>query len=436
MDRSGDGNGAGAGGRPLKIGVVSDSQGYGYREDWGFYNLERAFEVLADKGVDVLLNAGDVADYGDDAGAIAYYRRLFDEKFAARRPVHVACLGNHDYWHHGGGRTFGDCLRDFFTALGDPVSPLQHKVVGGIDFIALSSDNDHAYDASDCACLRLEIERAAARDPSSPIFVVTHYHPANSVGASYVPGCGKPALEAIFRDFPQVVSLSGHTHTPLEDERCIWQGRYTALNTSGLSYCCVREKFANACGPIPPYAREGVGFLYIELFGDHADVHRFNAAEKREIKPERLWRIDLPYSPERARYGDGRAAMRAAPEFPAGARLLFRYDYGFCYVSFDQARHDDFVHAYRVRMHELGAGGTVARTHEAMFSGNYYRLSRNREDRLMLRLPPNTLESGRTYRIEVSPLETFGREGRPISMTVSIPLHYPMRNMAEIGPQE
>lgn len=420
----------------LKIGVVSDSQGYGYREDWGFYNLEKAFSILASKGIDVLLNAGDVADYGDDAVAFRYYAAMFDRMFAAKRPVHVACLGNHDYWHHGGGRTYGDCMRDFFEAIGDPPMSLQHKKAGGCDFFALSSGNDRAYDAEECAPLRTALEEAARRNPSKPIFVVTHFHPANSVGASHLPGCGKPALEAIFRDFPQVISLSGHTHTPLEDERCIWQGAYTALNTSGLSYCCVSESYANACGPIPPFAREGVGFLYMELFTDRIDIHRFSAADGREIKPGALWSIPLPYDPSKAQYGDDRATTRDAPEFPKSARLLFRYDYGFCYLVFDQARHDDFVHGYRVAMREISPEGAIVKNMETRYCGNYYRMAANREDRLCLRLPPNTLEAGKRYKIEVYPFETFGKEGAPLSMEIDIAKTYPFQNKAEIGPQE
>ena len=175
----------------LKIGIVSDSQGYDYPEDWGYSNLERAFATLAEKGIDVLLNAGDTGDHGDDDSAIAYYEGLVRKHFAAKMPAHVACMGNHDYWSHGN-RTPQECLDQFCDAIGAPRDPIVRQTVKGHDFIALSSDNEHSYDAEDCAKLRPVLEEATRRDPSKPVFVVTHFHPSDTVQGS-VGGSGRPA---------------------------------------------------------------------------------------------------------------------------------------------------------------------------------------------------------------------------------------------------
>lgn len=430
----------------LKIGIVSDSQGYGYDEDWGFDNLGKAFDILAAKRIDVLVNAGDICDYGDDDVAVRHYAKLFRDKFSTKVPEHVACLGNHDYWTHGGGRTPEDCRRDFFAALGEGPSPVKHKVVGGYDFIAVSSDSGHADESADEALLRPALERAARRDAVKPIFVVTHFHPAGTIAASRNRSDGRPSLRKILNDFPQVVSLSGHTHTPLWDERNIWQGEFTALNTSGLSYACVQAPyvgldddatpFANCWGPIPPVAREGIFFMYAEVFADRTVFHRYSAEDGIEIKPDAPWTVAVPYSREGATYTDARAALRNAPEFQEGSRPLFRYDAGFCYVVIDPAKHDDFVHAYRVAMTELdGAGGEV-KTMCAKFIGDFYRGARHRGGRMCLRLPPNTLEAGRRYRFDVFPVETFGKEGRPITMTIAISPSYAFTNLKEIGPLE
>ena len=60
----------------LRVGIVSDSQGYPDPHDWGFHNLERAFEVLAREGIDVLVNAGDIADTPDEIEGLAYVQEL------------------------------------------------------------------------------------------------------------------------------------------------------------------------------------------------------------------------------------------------------------------------------------------------------------------------------------------------------------------------
>ena len=423
-------------GKPLlKVAIVSDIQGYDYPEDWGMHNLERAFEILAPFEPDVLLNAGDVGDHGDDDTAMRYYMGLCRRHFGERQPVQVTCLGNHDYWAHVPGRTQEDCLRDFTAAIGDPPEQVVHKVVGGYDFIAFSSDNKHSYDAEDCAKLVPALDAAVARDPSKPIFLVTHFHPKDTVDASHG-GSGRPALREILNRYPQVVSFSGHTHSPLHDERCIWQGEFTAVNTSGLSYGCIPERCETLCGPILPFGREALYCMYMEVFADRLEIHRYNAEDQVEIKPDRLWRVSLPYSPEKAVYTAARADSRRAPAFDPGTQMYFRYDYGYVYFVFDQARHDDFVHFYRLVLDELDDSGAVVASKSYRYVGNFFRLERNRDRRLVLKAPPNSMEAGKRYRCSMYPVETFGKEGEPLVITVTVRHSYTFNNLRDNGPQE
>ena len=52
----------------LKIGIVSDSQCYDVREDWGMSNLADALKLLAEKKPEMLIMPGDLADLGDYPG--------------------------------------------------------------------------------------------------------------------------------------------------------------------------------------------------------------------------------------------------------------------------------------------------------------------------------------------------------------------------------
>ena len=333
------------------------------------------------------------------------------------------------------GRTQEDCLRDFTAAIGDPSEQVVRKVVGGYDFIAFSSDNKHSYDAEDCAKLVPALDAAVARDPSKPIFVVTHFHPKDTVDASHG-GSGRPALREILNRYPQVVSFSGHTHSPLHDERCIWQGEFTAVNTSGLSYGCIPERCENLCGPILPFGREALYCMYMEVFADRLEIHRYNAEDQVEIKPDRLWRVALPYSPEKAVYTAARADSRQAPAFDPGTQMYFRYDYGYVYFVFDQARHDDFVHFYRLVLDELDEAGDVVASKSYRYVGNFFRLERNRDRRLVLKAPPNSMEAGKRYRCSMYPVETFGKEGEPLVITVRVRHSYTFNNLRDNGPQE
>lgn len=420
----------------LRVGIISDVQGYDFPQDWGMHNCEKAIRILAEKKIDVLLMAGDLADGGDSVAPLQYYQDMLHRYFGEKMPVQINCAGNHDFWTHGDSRSQEQVYRDFCAIAGDPAEDPIRKTIAGYDFIAFSTDNKRDYNETECErLLRPVIADAVARDPGKPVFVVTHYHPAGTVTGSY--NCGRKGLRNVMNDYPQVVSFSGHTHCPLEDERCIWQGEFTAVNTASLSYACVEDRCANLCGPIVPFAREALGFMYMEIYDDRLEIHRYNAEDGREIKPDRIWNVALPYSPEKAVYTDARKELRKAPEFEAGTEVYFRIDFGYSYLIFDGAEHDDFTHFYRIDITELKDDGTTEEPMSFRFlSPTFYRLQRNQDHRQVFKVPPNTIEKGKKYRFDVYPVETFGLEGKPISLTISVPPHYTINNSTPPSPQE
>lgn len=78
----------------LKIAVMSDVQGMPSAEDAGMRNLERALDVFAKLRPDVVVNAGDINDSGNDVDAVRYYKARCDIRLG--KLPHVACLGNHE----------------------------------------------------------------------------------------------------------------------------------------------------------------------------------------------------------------------------------------------------------------------------------------------------------------------------------------------------
>lgn len=427
----------------LRVGIVSDSQGFAYKEDWGFYNLERAFEVLAKEGIDVLVNAGDIVDGGSPEmiEGLAYVQELEKRHFGARKPVDVACLGNHELGFSAGkDRSLAkQNLKRFAEIYGYPDGQLVHKVVKGFDFISFSCFEPVGYDEAAVAQIKAALDKAVARDAKRPIFVVTHYHPQNTVVYSESPR-GAP-LKALFSKYPQVVSFSGHSHSPLQDERSIWQGEFTALETSGLSYGCLGDGFMNTCANcILPWARESVGFMIMDIFADRLEIRRWHAGDQKPMKGGRAWTVRYPYRPSEAVYtAQGRKAAEVAPVFAEGTPFLFRYDYGYVYFVFDQAEHPDMVHHYRLELTEIDdAGQPVGEPKSWKYIGNFYRYERNRDRRLCLKVPPNAMKSATRYRAKMFPVANFGTEGRPLSMDVKVREGYGFRNdkRAVAYPQE
>ena len=212
------------------------------------------------------------------------------------------------------------------------------QVVGGYDFISLTQEKIGECPPELFEKLNIKLDEAVARDGRKPIFLVTHYPPWQTMNASSGRS-GQKNIRELLNNYPQVISLSGHSHVPLNWERAFWQGEFTAMTTATLSYGCVSGNFFNVAGGcILPFAREVQQARVIDIFDDRVEIHRYNVHDKKEIKPDYLWVVDVPYDREAAKKAAAkRYADAVAPEFPADAKLLIRHDFGFAYLLFPAA---------------------------------------------------------------------------------------------------
>lgn len=422
--------------KPLvKIGVISDVQAYDVREDWGMSNLIKALKILAPLKPEVIINAGDLADSAEFPDVYNIYNQLFAEYFPDKLPQQVICAGNHDVWGSRG-QSLSAMLDEFCRRLAIPRTAVYRKEINGFDFIAVSEEHVEDYTAETIAQLRQLLDESALHKPGKPVFVVTHYPPADTMSGS----CsrhGRKSLRNLFNEYPQVVSLSGHTHYPLEDERAIWQQEFTAVTTATLSYGCIAENLFNVCNGILPFAREAVQVMYMEVFADKVVIRRYNVEDAREIKPHARWQFHWPYNPAQPELGLQRIKNRRAPEFPETAQLLLRYDYGFVYAVFDAARHDDMVKYYHIRTSVKQPDGSWKEQQSVDFAASFYRLQNNCSTREFLKLPDGALVSGEWNRIEIFPVETFGLTGRPLTVERLIPFTWRYRQIDPMAaPQE
>lgn len=417
----------------MRIAVMSDNQFRPEPDNWAWYTLSRTLEMLKPMGIDLVLNAGDITDY-DDIPTLRRYERICRETLGAPQ---FAVPGNHDIWlRKGSVRTHDQVIDEFYAVFGQAPGHVSHRTIGGYDFVAVASRenlDEVPYYREEAAELEAVLVRCAKRAPGRPIFVLTHYQPLGTVlGSGTMWGT---YLRAVLDRFPQVVSLSGHTHCPLRNERMIWQGSFTALNTSTLHYGCYPSGTVNTVNGILPLARESVGFMVMDVHPDRIEVRRYNADDGKELTPPSgRWSFALPYDPAKPKYGDGRHG--AAPQFVPGAKMMSRYDYGFIHFLFDPANGADGVEGYRLAIAEKGADGSCAERGTWHYVSDYYRLERFRGGRVNLRAPAYSLEAGRSYRISVYPRNWFGDEGSPLCLDMTVSAGYRFRNMNESYPQE
>lgn len=410
----------------LKVAVMSDIQGMPYAEDAGMRNLERALDIFAELEPDVVVNAGDINDSGNDVEAVRYYKMRCDARLG--KLPHVACLGNHEIGfvrkENREERTRDVCLADFNAVFGDGPSSVVHKILGGYDFIALAVGSAEGYVLGDVAALKVELDAAVARDAKRPVFVVTHFHPLDTVNSSDS-SRQDSGLRALLNDYPQVVNLSGHTHNPLQDPRSIWQGEFTAIDTSTLCYGCIETKppAANQISCLIPYGHESVGCLFIEVYADQMIVRRFSVRDRKEIEPDSPWTFALPYDPKHPVYSfKTRAVKETVPGFGKDAEPTLWYDYGYVYLMFEAVRPLGSVFGYRI---ELAEDDSEAKSYFHL--SDYYRLPNHRRDRIVFKVPPYAVQAGHSYRCRIVPVGFFGKEGRAVEWSFDIRCGYPCR---------
>ncbi|MBQ7207280.1 MAG: metallophosphoesterase [Lentisphaeria bacterium] len=405
----------------LKIAAVSD-----VHEKWR--DLERVFSFLAEKDPDVVLCGGDITN-GDPAG-YAKYIEIYDRCFSKKKPapVHIPILGNHDYlaFPKGGKRPSArESMKRFFGPMGLPARWLQHHQVKGYTFIGVSATDDKGEHSDPAEIKQVSdlIGKAEKAAPGKPVFVLTHLTPAFTLARSDFAETKAPKaryhwrvdnIRRMLEIHPQAVSISGHTHLALEDERTIWQGEFTAVHAGVLRWV-TPQKPAPLSGMIDTLDRfGGRNFIYIEVFDREMVVCRFDANTLCEIKPEKRWRISLPYTPEKAVYTSRRASP-SAPQFPARAKArILRRGKNF-YLDLDRAEHPDMVLAYKVRLFRDGA----EKPQEFFVSSDYF--LHDKQPKRALNIDQKIKLAPGKGTMEITPYETFGKAGKPLVTEFIIP---------------
>ncbi|MGN0788972.1 MAG: metallophosphoesterase family protein [Christensenellales bacterium] len=330
----------------LRVGIISDSQlPPSGEEGWQYYNLKNSLAVLKSKDVDLILFAGDVGDLCKKPAYELYNKAIAtvypDEE---SRPIIQTIMGNHDYWENGAPIS---CRSRFEKMVG--ISPYTHYVVGGYHFIGASPatgsmDNGYKYMKD---WLTQEIEKAVADDPNKPIFVTTHNGAVDTMYGS--DDWGDYNLDEVFKNYPQVVNFSGHSHYSILDERSIHQRDYTSITTQSVSYTELERGKEN--GSIPPNAEATPMGFVMDVYSNKIEIHRYNFASQygEDGKEEKTpWVLPIPLTKDGFTYTtEAREVVNVAPEMTSATGTSV-VEEGKTYLQFAAGQDDDFVHSYKM----------------------------------------------------------------------------------------
>ncbi len=309
----------------LKVGVLSDIH---VRDEATQKVFIHALEWYRDQGVDAVLVAGDMADNGKVAQlqlvADAWFKVFPNGKAPDGRPVaQVFQYGNHDMWNTGD---------DSIAKVGEKATweKLFHEAY---EPIFLKTVNDYQF-------LGVHWQGLGARqawfdayakkiDTSKPFFYFQHSHPKDTCYGPWAWGHDDGTSTRLLTSFPNAIALSGHSHYTLTDEKTVWQGAFTSIGTSSLSYSSHDYSFRENAGSAEGVREERKHEMPILHTGDGKQGMLFTVCDNhiRIERHEFVWNQSLgddwilPIGKGAAKPFEyaKRKPLRTAPEFAKGA---------------------------------------------------------------------------------------------------------------------
>lgn len=440
----------------MRFGVVSD------------VHMERTPRIAPDfeavlrhfdaNGVDAVMVPGDMSDSGlicEMERFAEVWNRVFpgDRGGDGRHVEKLFVTGNHclDGWH---GRWDGwsderlraerfhyadNAKRTWERLFHEEYKPIWEKQVKGITFIG-----------AQWRCLEPPLElppveeyfkaKRGKLDPGRPFFFVQHAHPAGTCHGTYAAsGSGGKEARRALAAFPNAVAITGHSHCSIADGRTVWQGEFTSIGAGCLHEGGAPLGYANVSyGWYKPskdrimrrtdWIDRGGCAMIIDVFEDHLVLHRRSVRYDEPLGED--WAVPLPAAPGRGFDPKVREGLTEAPRFPSGAKLQVEFHPNGC-----PAAKPEFakVPCYSVRFPPataaagrvfdyevaISSNGRKVRSERIVANGFFVPRKRLSEDEFYL-VRAADLPSGAELEFSVTPMECFGKTGKPLKGVLEV----------------
>ena len=233
--------------------------------------------------------------------------------------------------------------------------PFSHKKINGYHFINWSYENGSLYKPiTNNEWFEKEIKKALKDSNTKPIFVTTHFPPCDIVYGSEE--WGDSLLNGYFKEYPQIINFSGHSHFSLIDERSIYQKDYTAIQTQSLSYIELEKGKVNGSivkdefNDLMISAKNAMG-LICDVNDKEIIIKRISFNKNEFYNND--WIIDIPININNFRYlYDERKDKSVKPYFifenEDDKKIVLEKIKEKNIIKFKQAYHPNFVHSYKI----------------------------------------------------------------------------------------
>ena len=289
-------------------------------------NALNVFEEI-DPQADGVLLVGDVTNNG----AASEYDRLME--LIRANPLSekvVLAMGNHEYNNASG------AVERFESKTGQETNEVRYyrDDSGALTatVVKLGASNYGGNYTGSYDMLKTALETATAENAEAPVIVLGHHGIRNTAYVThewygnYGEGTDRDMV-ALMKEYPQVIHISGHSHSTLEDARSIYQDDgYTAIQDSTIG-----AYFENESGKVDPNTGSGATrpvdseessqALRIDVMEDGTvDIYRLDLTDGDYMYAEEPWTFDANDASDRP-YTSARAEQSDVPSFAADAAV-------------------------------------------------------------------------------------------------------------------
>ena len=432
----------------LKIGIISDI--HLTTPDSNNYLL-KAFKYFRDSGVDGVLIAGDLADWGVERQikqlADTWYKVFPKDKAPDGRHVEkLFVYGNHDIE----GQNYKS-VKKFLTKemeqneiiaprraeiwkkyLKEKWAPIYIKDVKGYKFIGAHWANWDGIPGLEDFFQQHHKDFPATK----PFFYFQHMHPKDTCSAPWTWGQDDGKTTQLFSKYPNLVTFSGHSHTTLTDDRTLWQGAFTSVGTASLKYIIPfggrentvvfgsKEKVPSQMEKIK-YLDDGKHGQVMTVYDDCITLERHEFVYDQALADN--WIIPLPLTGTAPLSFEARGKEARAPQFATGDKVTTtRADgkdrYGkeqkqitVHFPTVLKKRTGKRAFDYEIQAEVLDVDNTKIVCTKRVFSTGFYLGEAQDEKEAICVFGEADLPANRKMRFHVRPCECFGKKGEAIS---------------------
>ncbi|WP_260508304.1 chitobiase/beta-hexosaminidase C-terminal domain-containing protein [Cytobacillus firmus] len=372
---------------------------------------------------DAILSVGDmVNDNGDSHKVI---KEIFQDNLIRKNMTDTKvqmAIGNHDA---SVAKMQEHYPAEWFTSQKNGYYETQ---IGGYYFFFLNGNNYNS-DTAQRNWLKGRLAEITSdpKNSNKPIFVTVHQPISNTVMDGQQ--ASNPNLNIDLKDYPQVITLSGHSHLNTNDDRSIYQKDFTSLNLGSMSYIESDHGYqaVTDAGLVGRFEFPVSQALFIEVYKNRVEVERVALnADPGDIYEGGKWSAEPkpPFNSTGVTTGEkwvielkGRtneeiksnfkyiAANRnkVAPQFNKNSKLKVENLDAVPNLTFIQAKDDQMVHHYEVKVTKEKNGFVVKNL--KVFSDYMFSPIPDK-----MNIPLEGLDGQTHYKVEVTAVDSYGNK--------------------------